>query len=119
MIGHAFMGQKILQIEGAFPGPWLVLPDTASVLVIPFIDLTLTALKEYLPDSIVLPLFGNGFDALDALARLADFGFSGPVAVTSPALPNPTFLMRELSAAAPGMTVTLVQPKVQAGLSRL
>jgi hypothetical protein len=87
--------------------------------VIPYNRLTLAVLKEHLPDCIVLPLFGSGFDALDALARLAQFGFAGPVTVTGPALPNPGLIARELSAAAPGMTVNLLAPPAQAVLSRL
>ena len=114
------MGKIIMVIEGAAAGPWTMSPDTmGKVVVMPYAKLTLAALKDCLPDTIVLPLFGTNFDALDVLARLAQFGFSGPVVVTGPALPNPGAIARELSAAAPGMAVSLVDATHQAGLSRL
>jgi hypothetical protein len=103
------MGQTIMLIAGADPAMWSAAPDDCTIVVVPFASLTLTVLKDHLPDCIILPLFGAEFDALDALARLAQFGFSGPVTVTSPVLPNPAIIARELSAAAPGITVQLLQ----------
>jgi hypothetical protein len=111
------MGQTVMVIDGADPGPWFAAPDEGSVLIVPYANLTLAVLKDHLPDSIVLPLFGPDFDAMDALVRLCHFGFSGPVIVTSPALPNPDAIARELAAAAPGIAVQL-QISGQDGLSR-
>ena len=119
------MAQMVIRISGAAANPWPNGSNTDEIVTIPYADLTATLLRDHLPDAIVLPLFGAGFDALDALARLARFGYAGPVIVTGPALPNPTLIARELSAAAPGMAVSLIGPMVvpetlpQTGLSRL
>jgi hypothetical protein len=113
------MGQVVMLVKGAAVGSWTDGPVNRQFVMIAYPDLTLTAFKTHLPDSVVLPLIGDGFDALDALARLAQFGFKGRVTVTGPALPNPAAIKAELSAAVPGMTVSLVCVQHQAGLSRL
>lgn len=104
------MGQKVMLIDSAAIH---ALIDEQIIVIIPYAQLTLAILKDHLPDSIMLPLFGDGFDAVDALARLTDLGFSGPVAVIVPPLPNLALIARELSSAAPGMIVTLRQAIVQ------
>jgi hypothetical protein len=111
------MVQTIMLIEGADAGLWSFAPDDATLIMVPYACLTLATLKDHLPDQVILPLFGADFDAMDALARLAQFGFSGPVTVIGPALPNPGVINRELSASAPGMAVQLLVAG-QAGLSR-
>ena len=116
--GLSAMGQLILLIEGATYGPWSEPHDAGTLIVIAYDGLTLATLKQHLPDSVVMPLFGRGFDAQDALVLLAGFGFAGRVAVTSPALPNPDLITRELSSVAPGITVTLVQTGPLTVLSR-
>jgi hypothetical protein len=112
------MVQTIMLIEGADAGLWSAAPDDATLIMVPYACLTPATLKEHLPDQIILPLFGANFDAMDALARLAQFGFSGPVIVIGPALPNPAVIKRELAASAPGMAVQLLVAD-QTGLSRL
>jgi hypothetical protein len=63
-----------------------------------------------LPDLVVLPLFGAGFDAIEALARLERFGFRGDVIVRTPDLPNSDIVERELAAVAPTLRVRLMGP---------
>ena len=102
------MAQTVMLIEGADAATWSALPPDSTIITVPYAQLTLAVLKDHLPDSIVMPLFGPDFDAVDVLARLAQFGFAGPVCITGPKLPNTALIQRELSAAAPGMTVRLL-----------
>jgi hypothetical protein len=99
------MAHTVMLIEGADADTWSALPPDSIIITLPYAQLTLAVLKDHLPDSIVMPLFGPDFDAVDVLARLAQFGFVGPVSITGPKLPNAALIQRELSAAAPGMTV--------------
>lgn len=109
---------KILLIAGAAAGPWVDVPADAPSVIVTYANLTLTLLKNILPDVIVLPLFGTGFDAMDAIARLSGMGYAGRIIVTGPALPRPTLIARELTSMASGMTITLIGPQVngQVGL---
>lgn len=103
------MAQTVMLIEGADADTWSAMPHDCVVIALCFGQLTLAVLKDHLPDCVLMPLFGTDFDAVDVLARLAQFGFAGPVSITGPKLPNAALLQRELSAAAPGMTVRLLQ----------
>jgi hypothetical protein len=112
VLGRFMIDPKIMQIAGAAAGPWPGVATDAQVVVVPYADLTLTQIKNILPDVIVLPLFGAGFDALDALARLVGMGFLGRVVVTRPHLPRPDLIARELASIAPGLDITLTGPAI-------
>jgi hypothetical protein len=107
---HTMLDPKIILIAGAAVGPWPDLPQNAQAVVVSYAHLTLHLIKNILPDVIVLPLFGAGFDAMDVIIRLASMGYSGRVLVTGPALPRPALILRELAAFGPGMIITLISP---------
>lgn len=85
-------------------------PSGAVVHNLNFRELTGRKVSEILPDLVIMPLFGPGFDAVETLAQLERFGFRGEVLVHTPKLPNSALVLRELSAAAPTLKVTLRGP---------
>jgi hypothetical protein len=99
--------RRVLVIGGADAG---VLPPAVKVLALPYAQVNARTISEVLPDLVIMPLFGPGFDAVEALAQLERFGFRGEVLVRGPQLPNSKIVERELSAVVPGLTVRLTGP---------
>jgi hypothetical protein len=102
-----FALRTVLVIDGARPG---ALPAEATQVALRYAQVNAHAISRILPDLVVLPLFGAGFDAIEALARLERFGFRGDVIVRTPDLPNSDIVERELSAVAPTLRVRLMGP---------
>lgn len=99
--------RSILVIGGVQPGVFS--PDVTQT-ELSYADLTARMLSTILPDLIILPLFGAGFDAIEALGRLHRLGYQGEVLVRTPELPNIKIVERELTALAPTMHVRLTGP---------
>jgi hypothetical protein len=99
--------RSVLVIDGAESGE---LPANSALHNMPFVKLSARKISEVLPDLVIMPLFGPGFDAVDALSQLERFGFRGEVLVRTPVLPNSGIVLRELSAAAPTLRVRLAGP---------
>lgn len=85
-------------------------PADVTLVDLPYAAMTAQAISEILPDLVILPLVGVGFDAIEALSQLDRFGFRGEVLVRAPSLPNSHIVERELSAIAPGLSVRLIGP---------
>lgn len=90
-------------IAGAFP------PEVVQI-TLPYAQLNARAISQILPDLIIIPLFGPGFDAIEVLGQLERFGFRGEVLVRSPGLPNSSLVERELAAIVPNLRVRLTGP---------
>lgn len=99
--------RTVLVIEGAHPGP---LAPEVTQINLPYAQLNALTISMHLPDLVIMPLFGPGFDAIEALAQLERFGFRGEVVVRAPALPNSRIVERELAAVVPGLRVRLTGP---------
>jgi hypothetical protein len=97
----------ILVVEGAHPGP---VTAGARLVTLRYAQVDAKVLGALLPDLIILPLFGHGFDAIDALQHFERLGYSGMAIVRGPVLPNRAIVERELSAMVPGLTVRLTGP---------
>ena len=70
--------------------------------------LSLSLLSNVMPDLVVAPLLGSGFDILDVADKLASFKFAGRlVAMTAP-LPNPEAVRAEVQAHVPKIPFDLV-----------
>ncbi|MFD1911950.1 hypothetical protein [Halodurantibacterium flavum] len=67
-------------------------------------------LAQMRPETIVAPLFGSGYDALDLVERLAMMGYRGRLFILAPSLPRPAIVQDDLNAAADGIDVTLILP---------
>lgn len=96
-----------LVIGDAHPGP---LPAEVTQVNVSFAQLNAHIISQLLPDLIILPLFGPGFDAIEVLAQLERFGYRGDVLVRTPALPNSRIVERELAAVVPNLRVRLTGP---------
>lgn len=70
--------------------------------------LSARTLARALPDAVLCPLTGPGFDALDMAQRLDGWGFGGVLAVILPPLPDPDLIRREIRATGPGLSVLLL-----------
>lgn len=57
---------------------------------------------------VITPLMGPGFDAMDVAAQLDKAGFTGKLAVVTPALPRPAMIRVELQQQFPGLHLQLV-----------
>ncbi len=65
-------------------------------------------LARLLPERVVTPLVGDGFDALDVAERLSALGFRGRLEVLCPALPDRRLIRAEIAAACPGVELRFV-----------
>ncbi|MCU0801628.1 MAG: hypothetical protein MUD11_07610 [Rhodobacteraceae bacterium] len=99
--------RTVLVIDGAKAGN---LPDDTNQVCLPFSHVSAQVLGKVLPELVILPLFGTGFDAIEALGLLERLGYRGAVLVRTPNLPNARLVERELAAVAPGLTVRLTGP---------
>jgi hypothetical protein len=97
----------VLVIAGAGAGP---LEPGLRAVTIAYPDLDARTLGTLLPELVIMPLFGNGFDAMEGLQRLERLGYLGTVIVRGPRLPNRAIVERELSAIVPVLTVRLTGP---------
>jgi hypothetical protein len=101
--------RKVLVLGGVEPPA----PSPNVVLTrLTYAELNARVLSTVLPDLVILPLFGQGFDAIDALGQLERFGYRGDVLVRAPALPNVPIVERELAALAPNLRVRLTGPSL-------
>lgn len=62
-------------------------------------------MARILPERVVTPLLGEGFDALDVAERLAALGFRGRLEIAGPALPDRRLIRAEIAAVCPGVEV--------------
>lgn len=99
--------RTVLVVEGAHPG--VVSADVTHV-TLPLRGITARVLSTVLPELVILPLFGAGFDAIEALSQLERLGYRGEVLVRTPPLPNARIVERELAAVVPMLTVRLTGP---------
>lgn len=88
-------------------------PETAQSRAerIDLADLTAELIAALAPAVVVVPLIGNGFDAIEACQRLARIGFPGDVVVRAPTLPDRRLVLRELGQAGRGLKITLTGPE--------
>ncbi len=99
--------EVILLVAGASPGPTL---DGTRIVTLQYSQIDAKTLGALLPALIILPLFGDGFDAIEALQHLERLGYRGTVIVRGPELPNRAIVERELAVVVPGLTVRLTGP---------
>lgn len=87
------------------PGAW------AGYTVVPlrFVSLGAAHLAMLAPAVVAMPLWARGADAVQMLQRLAELGYSGPVEVHGPRLPDQRMVMAELTQVAEGLQVRLVE----------
>jgi hypothetical protein len=97
----------VLVIAGVSVGP---LEAGLQAVTVDYRQLDAPMLGRLLPELVVMPLFGDGFDAIEALQRLDRLGYRGTVVVRGPALPNRAIVERELAAIVPMLTVRLTGP---------
>jgi hypothetical protein len=75
-----------------------------------YADLDARLARSPLPAVIVMPLIGQGFDAIEVCHRLGAAGFRGEVVIRAPALPNRQLIQRELAQAGRSLRITLSGP---------
>ncbi len=97
----------VLIIAEARPGEF---SPEVKVFNMAFGQLNARKISEILPDLVIIPLFGAGFDAIEVLTQLERFGFRGDVLVRTPQLPNSRIVERELAAVVPNLSVRLTGP---------
>jgi hypothetical protein len=89
------------------PAPASPEADTESL---PFAALDARLADGPLPAVIVMPLIGQGFDAIEACQRLVLAGFAGEVVIRAPVLPNRQLIQRELAQVGRSLRITLSGP---------
>jgi hypothetical protein len=83
-------------------------PRGATVLRTTLAALDAPLLARVLPDRVVAPLMGDGFDALEVAERLEALGYRGRLEVVCPALPDRRLIRAEIAAACPGVEVVFI-----------
>jgi hypothetical protein len=97
----------VLVVDGASPGPVV---EGTRMVTLSYAQIDAKTLGSLLPELVILPLFGTGFDAIEALQHLERLGYRGLVIVRGPVLPNRAIVERELAAIVPHLTVRLTGP---------
>lgn len=92
-----------------FLGPSGPLP-MIGVAHFSFADLTADLLDATSPGLIILPLFAETYDAVAAVERLQELGYTGKLTILAPDLPKPRLVERELRSLGPGTRLTLISP---------
>ena len=92
-----------------FLGPSGPLP-MIGVAHFSFADLTPDLLAATSPSMILLPLFAASYDAVAAVERLQELGYTGKLTILAPELPKPRLVERELRNLGPGTRLTLISP---------
>lgn len=80
-----------------------------AVVPLRFASLSAALIAKLTPAAVAIPLWSRGADAVQMLQRLAELGYSGPVEVHTPPLPNLRMVMAELAQVAAGLQVSLVE----------
>ena len=80
-----------------------------TVVPLRFASLSAAHIAKLAPVAVAIPLWSRGADAVQMLQRLAELGYSGPVEVHSPPLPNLRMVMAELTHVAAELQVTLIE----------
>jgi len=80
----------------------------ASTIQLGYADLCPSVLAAHLPDLILTPLIGPGFDVLDLGARLRSLGFAGRIRAVAPPLPDAATVGDEVRHRLKGMDFALI-----------
>ena len=91
----------LVPISGAWAG--------YTVVPLRFASLSVVHISMLAPAVVAIPLWARGADAVQMLQRLADLGYSGPVEVHAPPLPDVRMVIAELTQVAEGLQVRLVE----------
>ena len=76
-----------------------------------FAELDVQLIAQVMPDIVLAPLFGRGFDAVDLADRLTEMGYRGALhAVTAP-LPDPEAVRREVKHHCGDIVFSLIELK--------
>lgn len=70
-----------------------------------FIDVSMELLDQFKPDTVVSPLLGQGFDAIELAELLSAFGYDGEFVVIAPPVPNLGIIKADIATAAPGLRI--------------
>jgi hypothetical protein len=106
--GDAVTPPRPLWLFLGLPAPASPEAETESL---PFAALDSRLATDPPPAVIVMPLIGQGFDAIEACQRLSAAGFAGEVVIRAPALPNRKLIQRELAQAGRSLKITLSGPQ--------
>ncbi|OYX43262.1 MAG: hypothetical protein B7Z02_09665 [Rhodobacterales bacterium 32-67-9] len=79
-----------------------------SCIVARYETLNLHFLAQVMPDTILAPLLGPGFDILDLVDRLGRIGFGGALRALTPPLPAPDAVIAEVRSHAAGLDFDLI-----------
>ena len=106
----ALTGEPAIAFDcGHFLGPSGPLP-MIGVAHFSFAGLTPDLLAATSPSMILLPLFAASYDAVAAIERLQELGYTGKLTILAPELPKPRLVERELRNLGPGTRLTLISP---------
>jgi hypothetical protein len=83
------------------------LPRIPGFHFVGYAEVTAALLAATLPDVVLSPLFGEGFDAIDLARRLVALDYRGRYRVVADGLPEPGVVRAEVRAQAPGLDFDL------------
>ncbi|SPH17849.1 hypothetical protein DEA8626_01376 [Defluviimonas aquaemixtae] len=80
----------------------------ASFVIAQFPALDVQLLAQVMPDIVLAPLLGQGFDILDLADRLSEMGYRGALHAVTPPLPDPDAVRREVTSHCEGVVFSLI-----------
>ncbi len=84
------------------------LPQDPTLKYIEVDEISEALLERFEPEVVLSPLVGKGFDAIDVAVRLTSCGYVGRLRATSPDLPNPKLVTKEIRSICPKIDFDLL-----------
>ena len=84
------------------------LPEDPTLRYIEVEEISKDLLERFEPEVVLSPLVGKGFDAIDVAVRLTSCGYTGRLRATSPDLPNPNLVAKEIRSICPEIDFDLL-----------
>lgn len=84
------------------------LPQDPTLKYVELDEISDDLLTQFAPEVVLSPLVGKGFDAIDVAVRLTSCGYKGRLRATSPDLPNPKIVAKEIRSICPGIDFDLL-----------
>lgn len=98
----------VIGVVGDWVNAGKPLPQDPTLKYVEVDEISYDLLQSFQPEVVLSPLVGKGFDAIDVAVRLTSLGYTGRLRATSPDLPNPKIVTKEISSICPDIDFDLL-----------
>lgn len=98
----------VIGVVSEWLGSGKTLPKDPTLKYVALEDVTDDLLVDFKPEVVLSPLVGKGFDVIDVAVRLTSAGYTGRLRATTPDLPNPKLVSKEIRSVCPDIDFDLL-----------